>query len=299
MRGREAVPVAEQRIKAMAEPTGIDAEEAPSPFELYALHYAVHTGRRQHENFLRADPHESGSDLHYFVWLARRDREVFVIDTGFAAPAATARGRTLLRQPAEALRLLGVDAAEVEQVIVTHLHYDHAGTLTDFPRAQFHLQVVEAAYATGPCMCDPKTRATFDVEDIVEYVRVLFAGRVTFHDGDVQLAPGLWLHKIPGHTAGLQSVRVFTKRGWVVIASDATHLYANLARRNPFPIFHDEKALLAGFERLSELAPSLDHIVPGHDPAVMRAYRAPDPSLEGIVVRLDEAPALSWLELAQ
>lgn len=283
----------------MAEPTGVDAEEALSPFELYALHYAVHTGRTQHDNFLHADPHESGADLHYFIWLARRGSEIFVIDTGFAAAAAKARGRTLLRKPADALKLLGIDAADVQQVIVTHLHYDHAGTLADFPKAQFHLQVAEAAYATGPCMCDPKTRATFDVENIVDYVRTLFAGRVTFHEGDVRLAPGLWLHKIPGHTAGLQSVRVFTRRGWVIVASDATHLYANMARKNPFPIFYDEQALLAGFDRLAELAPDLDHVVPGHDPAVMRAYRAPDPSLEGIVVSLDEAPVLSWQELSR
>ncbi|MCX7304171.1 MAG: N-acyl homoserine lactonase family protein [Hyphomicrobiales bacterium] len=283
----------------MGEPAAVDGGEALLPFELYAVHYAVHTGRSQCDNFLHADPHEAGTDLHYFVWLARRDREVYIIDTGFAAAAAAARGRTLLRKPADALKLLGVDAAQVEQVIITHLHYDHAGTLTDFPRAQFHIQGAEAAFATGPCMCDPKTRATFDVENIVDYVRCLFAGRVTFHKGDVQLAPGLWLHKIPGHTAGLQSVRVFTKRGWVVVASDATHLYANIARKNPFPIFYDEQLLLSGFKRLTELAPSLDHIVPGHDPAVMRAYRAPAPSLDGIVVSLDETPILSWQELAR
>lgn len=281
----------------MGERAKADEEEA-APFELYALHYAVHSGRRASDNFLDADPHETGVDLHYFVWLARRESEIYVIDTGFSQAAAAARGRTLLRRPAEALKLLGVDAAEVEQVIVTHLHYDHAGTLTDFPKAQFHIQVAEAAYATGPCMCNPKTRATFDVENIVNYVRTLFAGHVTFHEGDVRLAPGLWLHKIPGHTAGLQSVRVFTRRGWVVIASDATHLYANMARKNPFPIFHDERALLKGFERIAELAPSLDHIVPGHDPAVMRAYRAPDAATDGIVVRLDEPPILSWQELS-
>jgi len=279
---------------------GASEDEAVlSPFELYALHYAVHTGRKLSDNFLNADPHEAGADLHYFIWLARRGQEVYVIDTGFAPAAAAARGRTLLRKPADALKLLGVDAAEVDKVIVTHLHYDHAGTLTDFPKAQFHIQVAEAAYATGPCICDPKTRATFDVENIVDYVRSLYAGRVTFHDGDVRLAPGLWVHKIPGHTAGLQSVRVFTKRGWVIVASDATHLYANVDQKNPFPIFHDQQALLAGVERLKALAPGLDHIVPGHDPAVMRAYRAPDPSLDGIVVRLDEPPALSWQELSK
>ncbi|MEW9807135.1 N-acyl homoserine lactonase family protein [Mesorhizobium sp. ZMM04-5] len=283
----------------MAEPADVDGEEAPAPFELYALRYAVHGGRAPADNFLHADPHDAGSDLAYFIWLARRDAEIYVIDTGFAADAAAARGRTLLRTPSEALRLLGVDAAQVEQVILTHLHYDHAGTLTEFPRACFHLQAAEPAYATGPCICRPEARAVFDVENIVDYVRALYAGRVTFHDGDRRLAPGLWLHSVPGHSAGLQCVRVFTRRGWVVVASDATHLYANLARRNPFPIFVDEQALLRGFERLVALAPSLDHIVPGHDPAVIRAYPAPHPSLEGIAVRLDEPPLLSWQELAR
>lgn len=284
---------------AMAQTEVMTSDAALSPFEVYALHYAVHSGRREQDNFLHADPHEAGVDLHYFIWLARRDSEVFVIDTGFAAEAASARGRTLLRAPAAALGLIGVDASTVEHVILTHLHYDHAGTLTDFPKAQFHLQTAEPAYATGRCMCDPRARAVFDVENVVDYVRALFAGRVTLHEGDVELTPGLWLHPVPGHSAGLQAVRVFTRRGWVVIASDATHLYANMARRNPFPIFVDEQAILRGFECLKTLAPTLDHIIPGHDGAVMRAYKAPSPSLEGIVVRLDEAPLISWEELSR
>ena len=53
----------------MVEPAGVDGDEALAPFELYALHYAVHSGRRESDNFLHADPQEAGSDLHYFVWL--------------------------------------------------------------------------------------------------------------------------------------------------------------------------------------------------------------------------------------
>ena len=276
-----------------------DLDTGIAPFELYALRYATHGGRTAKDNFLNADPHETGSNLDYFIWLARREEEVFVIDTGFGSAAAKARGRTLLRDPKDALALLGVDARTVSQVVLTHLHYDHAGTLGDFPAARFHLQVDEAGHATGPCMCDAKARAPVDVENIVAYIRSLYAGRIEFHRGDRELAPGFWLHAVPGHSAGLQAVRVMTERGWVVLASDATHFYANMERRNPFPVLFDEAALIRGYSRLTELAPSLDHIVPGHDPAVMRAYPAASPELEGVVVRLDVAPSLSWEELSR
>jgi glyoxylase-like metal-dependent hydrolase (beta-lactamase superfamily II) len=276
-----------------------DTEATLEPFELYALRYATHEGRAAKDNFLYADPHESGENLDYFVWLARRGSEVFVVDTGFGQEAADARGRTLLRQPAAALMLLGVDACQVRQVVLTHLHYDHAGTMSDFPSAQFHLQVDEAGHATGACMCDPKARAPFDVENIVAYIRSLYAGRIEFHRGDCELAPGLWLHAVPGHSAGLQAVRVFTRRGWVVLASDATHFYANMERENPFPVLFDEAALIRGYGRLTELAPTLNHIVPGHDPAVMRAYGPPTEALTGVVVALDVEPVLSWQELAR
>jgi hypothetical protein len=41
---------------------------------------------------------------------------------------------------------------------------------------------------------------------------------------------------------------------------------------------------------LEKLAPSPRHIIPGHDPHVMKEYQAPKPELEGIVIRLDVAP---------
>lgn len=273
------------------------AGQGPAPWTLFALRYASHAGRSAQDNFLSGDPHETASNLDYFIWLARRGAEVVVIDTGFGAAAAATRGRRLLCDPVTALARMGVDAAAVDCVILTHLHYDHAGNLTAFPSAQFHLQEAEAAHATGPCMCDPRTRAPFGVEDIVDYVRKLFAGRITFHSGDHELAPGLWLHAVPGHSAGLQAVRVFTARGWVLLASDATHLYANMAQRDPFPVLVDAAAVVRGFDRLAALAPSLDHVVPGHDPAVMRAYPAPSARLEGLAVRLDVAPSLRWTDL--
>ena len=263
---------------------------AAEPFNLFAVRYAHLAKRSAAENFIGADPHEEGSPLDYFVWVAQRSDRVFVVDTGFGDEQARLRQRTLLRQPADGVRALDIDPAKVEDVIITHLHYDHAGTLDAFPRARFHLQDKEMEFATGRCMCHPAMRHAFAVEDVTAVVRHLYAGRVAFHDGDAELCDGLSLHHIGGHTMGIQCVRVLTRRGWVVLASDTSHFYANMEEGRPFPIVYNVADMLDGHKRLQQLAASPRHIIPGHDPLVMKRYAAPARALEGVAVRLDSEP---------
>jgi len=242
-------------------------------YEVFALRYGS-MDRRVADNFLmRAalDDHDGPMPLDFFLWAIVGGGRVVVVDTGFGEAVAQRRGRRLIRHPVDMLARLGVDAAAVPDVVITHLHYDHAGSLDRFGAATFHLQDAEMAYATGRCMCHGALRHAFEVEDVVAMVRKVHAGRVRFHDGDAELAPGITLHRIGGHTAGLQVVRVHTGRGWVVLAADAAHYYGNLDG-NPFPLVHDVAAMLEGHRRLGELADSPDHIVPGHDPLVLERY---------------------------
>ncbi|PWU06155.1 MAG: MBL fold hydrolase [Terriglobia bacterium] len=266
------------------------------PFEVFAIRYAHHANRHAGENFLLADPHEFASDLDYFVWVLRRHDCSFVVDTGFGEEAASRRGRELLRHPAEALQLLQMDAEQVTDVILTHLHYDHAGSLDRFPRARFHLQDREMSYVTGRSMCHGLMRVPFDVENVLEMVRHVFAGRAEFHDGDAEIVPGLSLHRVGGHSAGLQILRVWTQRGWVVLASDASHLYSQFRQGRVFPVVYNVGDVLEGYKRLYRLADSPDHIIPGHDPLVMKYYPPARPDLSGIAVRLDVAPRLALTE---
>lgn len=258
-------------------------------YEVFAIRYARHD-RPALENFLDSDPHEGPMPLDYFVWAIVGEAKTYVVDTGFGETEARARKRELLRSPGDGLRALGIDPLAVEDVIVTHMHYDHAGNLGLFPNARFHIQDRELRYCTGRSMTHGHLRGSFALADVEGMVRRVYAGRVVFHDGDIALAPGLSLHFIGGHTMGLQSVRVLTRRGHVVLASDAAHLYLHLEERRAFPVVVNVADMLAGHDRLRRLASSERHIVPGHDPLVMRRYPEASPALRGIAVRLDAEP---------
>ena len=119
---------------------------------------------------------------------------------------------------------------------------------------------------------------------------MVYKDRVVFHDGDAQIAPGVSVHHVGGHSRGMQFVRVNTARGQVVLASDASHYYENVLDKAPFSTVENIYLMLEGHKRVIELADSLDHVIPGHDPQVMQRYSAPSAQTEGIAVRLDAAP---------
>lgn len=263
---------------------------------ILAIRYGRHD-RNAAANFLGGDDHATAMPLDYYVWaILRDDAPPIVVDTGFDAEAAARRGRTLLRPVAEGLAAAGIDSGVVEDVIVTHMHYDHAGSLDLFPRARFHIQDAEMAFCTGRSMTERTLRAPFDANPVAEMVRLLFKDRVVFHAGTSAIAPGVTVHHLGGHTAGLQIVEVATARGPVVLASDAAHLYANITRAVPFPIVVDVPAYLAGLRRLRAIAPTLGHIIPGHDPLVLSLF--PQEADVPDVVRVDLAPATPLEEIA-
>jgi glyoxylase-like metal-dependent hydrolase (beta-lactamase superfamily II) len=261
-------------------------------YEVYAIKYAEHQ-RRASANFIGGDPHDGPMPMDYFVWLVRGASGTWLVDTGFNQEAADARGRTLLRSAAQAVELLGEDAARIENVIVTHMHYDHAGNCDQFPGATFHLQDREMQYATGRYMAHRCMHEAYSVFDVLGMVQNVYGGRVRFHDGDAELAPGLSVHLLGGHTMGLQCVRVHTARGWVVLASDASHYYRNMEEHRPFPIVYHVGEMVLAWDRLQQLADSPQHVIPGHDPQVLARYAPPLPQLYGVVacLHLPEAPA--------
>ena len=257
--------------------------------EVYAIRYGHHP-RRAHENYIGGDPHDVLEPLDYFVWAIVGASGTIVVDTGFDETMAARRQRTIVKPVREGLAALGIAPQSVSTVVISHMHYDHCGNYELFPDARYHLQDREMAFVTGRCMCHAPMRAAFEADDVVAMVRKLFAGRATFHDGDDEIAPGVSVHLIGGHSKGLQCVRVKTRRGHVVLASDATHLYAHMNSGRVFPITYNVGEVLEGYATLRKLASSPQHVVPGHDPLVLARYPAAKPGLDGWIARLDAEP---------
>jgi glyoxylase-like metal-dependent hydrolase (beta-lactamase superfamily II) len=258
-------------------------------YEIYAIKYGERVGTRG-GMFVYGDPHDVPMVMDYFVWAIRNAERTIVIDVGYGREEGERRGRTFVRSPVDGLRLIGIEASQVKDVIITHMHYDHAGNLGLFPNARFHIQDEELAYVTGRAMTHKVLRSSFALADVLEMVRLVYGDRVVFHAGDDEIAPGVTVHHIPGHTRGLQSVRVHSDRGWVIVASDAAHYYENIEQETPFVTLENMFLMLEGYRKLRALAPTDAHIVPGHDPAVLKRYPPSSSELEGIVARLDVAP---------
>jgi glyoxylase-like metal-dependent hydrolase (beta-lactamase superfamily II) len=258
-------------------------------YKLYAICYS-HVERYAGENFIRGDVSKDAMPLAYFIWAIVGEHHTIIVDTGFNERTARERNRRFIDHPADSLKAINIFPEDVQDVIITHMDYDHAGNHDLFPRARFHVQDREMAYCTGRLMCHPFMRIAIDGGVVASMVQRVFEDRVQFHDGTEEIVPGVTVHLVGGHTMGIQVVRVRTNRGWVVLASDASHFYANIEQNRPFPIAYSIAEMLEGFAIVRRLASSPQHIIPGHDPLVLRRYPAAQAGLENVVVRLDLPP---------
>jgi glyoxylase-like metal-dependent hydrolase (beta-lactamase superfamily II) len=261
-------------------------------YEIYAIRYAKQDKRSEGHMFLGGDHHKMIQGLDFFTYALKGAGRNWVVDTGMTEPKAKRMGRAydFICRPSEALAKIGIDAASEPDVILTHAHFDHVGTMEDYPKARFHIQDEEMIHVTGRDMTHAPFRAAYHPDDIKPLIDLVFANRMVFHKGDVTLAPGIEFLLVGGHARGQAILRVHTARGWVILASDAVHVFEEVDDERPFAIFYDLPGMLEGYRRINRLAGTRDLVIPGHDARVTKAYPAAAAGLEGQVLRLDKPP---------
>lgn len=214
--------------------------------------------------------------MDYFIWVIRNSARTICVDTGFSGAIGRARGRTLLVEPGKALAEIDVDPTAVPTVVVTHAHYDHIGNLPLFPDSQLVLAADEYQFWMGPHR--RRTQFHHSIEDSeLEYLSAaVTGGRVTLFSGRLDLAPGVELVQLGGHTPGQTVVRVATLAGVVLIASDAVHYYDEYDKDRPFSSVADLVGMYAGFDTIRAWfrAGEVQHLVAGHDPTTLDRFPA-------------------------
>lgn len=224
--------------------------------------------------------------LDYFFWVLRRGDEVIVVDTGYSEAGALSRGRAVLIDPLEALRRLGVDPASGPPVIVTHAHYDHIGNLPAFTSSDIHIAQAELDFWTSDIAERPLFSHFGDPDEVEELRRAEAQGRLRPFTGSTEVADGVEVIEVGGHTPGQAMVRVVTSEGIVLIASDAAHFVEELDRDMPFVSMADVPQSYRVLERIRQTDAS--HVLTGHDAGTLDRLEPlgePLPGLAGVIGR--------------
>jgi glyoxylase-like metal-dependent hydrolase (beta-lactamase superfamily II) len=258
--------------------TSASGVAASSPiYEVFAIRYASIPDFPVNALIAGADPQRKFS-IAMTIWLIRGNGRVVLVDSGFYRPQFFKQFKIDgFIKPSDAVAQSGIQPAltaeDVTDVVITHMHWDHADGMDLFPRARIWLQKDEYTYYTGEAWQQPRTHGGIDPDDVLAAVKLNLAGRVTLVNGDAQeIFPGITCFTGGKHTFQSQFVGVNTKAGTVVLASDNMYLYENLEKHVPIAQTLDAASNLRAQDRMKQLAASPRLIVPGHDPAVFEKF---------------------------
>lgn len=242
-------------------------------------------GRRASELFFRyalygVEDRPLGMDCYF--WLIRSSARVWLVDCGWNRERGLGRAGDRFRHvaiekndPLELLSRLDVPASGVDHIIVSHMHLDHVGNLGLFPNATVSVARAEFDCWTGPYGERRAIAHSTSPEDVRTIRDLELGGRLDFVDGPVDLAPGIAVTPVGGHSPGQMIIDVATPTGAVVLASDAAHYHEEMDHDRPFYVYTDLLAMLEAYELLRHRAAQPNTwVVTGHDPAEMDRFEA-------------------------
>jgi glyoxylase-like metal-dependent hydrolase (beta-lactamase superfamily II) len=248
------------------------AAQSKPNYEIYAIRYATLKDFAVNGLVAGADPSRK-MDIAMMVWLIKGGGHNILVDSGFYREKFMNQWHPAdYIKPSDAVAKAGVKPGEITDVILSHIHWDHADGADLFPKAKIWIQKDELGYYSDLARNGGR-RSAADPEDLAMLQKLDTEGRVALVNGDAQeILPGIICYIGGKHTYASQFVGVNTTAGTVVLASDNMYLYENLEKHAPIAQTLDAESNLRAQDRMKQLAANLLLIVPGHDPAVMKNF---------------------------
>jgi glyoxylase-like metal-dependent hydrolase (beta-lactamase superfamily II) len=229
---------------------------------------------------------DSGIEMDYLFFVVQSGSETTLVDCGFDPVVALRRGRSVLVSAETGLSELGITPEAVDRVIITHFHYDHVGNVNLFPNATLIAQAREIEFWSGPIAKRRRFAAVAEAPELELLASAYAQGRLQAIDGSGEVAPGISVELVGGHTPGQQVVHIDSGESQIVLASDALHCYEELEKDRPFALFSDLAGMYATFDRLRELQADGARIVAGHDPSLAARFGRDEPEDSPAVIRI-------------
>jgi glyoxylase-like metal-dependent hydrolase (beta-lactamase superfamily II) len=246
-------------------------------YEVYALSYGTYPGFPVSALVSGADKNRK-IDLQMMIWLVKGSNgKRILVDSGCYHDTITQlKGIKNFIKPSETLIKVGLSANDITDVIVSHMHWDHADGIDLFPNAKIWIQKEEYNYYTGAAWQPGGKHGGIEPEDVLTLVRLNTQQKVNLIDGDDrEIIDGIHVYIGGRHTFASQYVGVHTDSGTVVIASDNMYLYENLEKHAPIAQTFDADSNIKAQDRMRQIASRADVIVPGHDPEVFVKFPKP------------------------
>jgi glyoxylase-like metal-dependent hydrolase (beta-lactamase superfamily II) len=203
----------------------------PATWDVYVMEYA-RSKNQPWVDLISGMYHEGVMDLPFSFIFAQRDEDRILIDTGFmqddhSSTFSRKFGIPTWISPLRMLAEIGVDADAISSIFVTHAHFDHMGSIAEFPNAHIYIQKSELL-SWYEAFALPKRfshlTAIVDPDNMRAALDASIAHRVTLIDGDRNnVLPGIHVRLGSGHTIGQQFVIVETTAGRRVISGDCVY----------------------------------------------------------------------------
>ena len=258
-----------------------NASPRAGKYDVWAVRYATLPKYRVSGLIAGADTSRR-LDLAMMVWLIRGNGRNVLLDAGFYRQPLVDRYKpTNFMTPAEAVARAGVNADQVTDLIISHIHWDHLDGIDLFPKARVWIQKDEFNYYTDSSGA-VKNRS-IDATDAKLLAQVAREGRLQLVNGDgVEIIPGISVYIGGKHTYQSQFVRVQASAGTLVLASDNMYLYENLEKHVAIAQTLDAASNLRTQERMAAMVSNPRLLVPGHDPEVFVRFPSPGNGIAAI-----------------